>query len=162
MFIKGTLILKTGTGVPGSLNTGEPAWDNTSNTLYIGNTSGVPIPFASNSIGGGSGSPHALLDNSQNIDTKAVVVTRGYIIVGNSTPLWDALAPGAANSVVGYNGTDVCYFNTVGTGNVARTSYIDNLTTLSGIGAPPAGLGSPNTVYFDVTDPYRLQFYYKT
>lgn len=153
---RGPFVLKTGTGTPSSLNTGEPAWDNTSNTLYVGNTTNAPV-----AVGGvgGLGVPHALLDNSQNRDTKATVVGRGYVIRGNSTPLWEGLAPGAANAVLGYDGADVNWTNTRGTGNVARETYV---SAFSGKGSPDPTLGQTNSIYFDVTDPANLRFYYKS
>lgn len=58
-------------------------------------------------------------------DTVAAAVTRGALIVGNATPKWDALAVGAANTVLGSDGTDAAWWS---------QSFIDhnelsNLTT---------------------------------
>lgn len=47
-----------------------------------------------------------LLDGSTHTDTAAYTVTRGSLIVGNSTPLWDGLAIGPPNRVLTSNGTD--------------------------------------------------------
>ena len=52
---------------------------------------------------------HALLDGSTNNDTVAQDVTRGSIIYGNSTPAWDELTIGAADTFLGSDGTDVSY-----------------------------------------------------
>lgn len=49
---------------------------------------------------------NALLDGSNHTDTVAQAVLRGALVVGNSTPKWDRLAIGAANTVLFSNGTD--------------------------------------------------------
>jgi hypothetical protein len=46
-------------------------------------------------------------------DTTAGTVTRGDLIVGESTPKWNRLALGTANYVVGSDGSDVVYLNPV-------------------------------------------------
>lgn len=62
--------------------------------------------------GGGTGpsvgKPHPLLDGDQDNDTVAHTVSRGDMIVGNSTPKWDALAKGSAHQFLRMNagGTD--------------------------------------------------------
>ncbi len=52
---------------------------------------------------------HAILDGSVHNDSVADGVTRGSIIYGNSTPKWDELVKGAANTFLGSDGTDVSY-----------------------------------------------------
>lgn len=59
--------------------------------------------------GGGGGSPHDLLDGTQNQDTLAAAVSRGSVIVGNSTPAWAEVTVGAAGTVVGSDGTDTAF-----------------------------------------------------
>lgn len=49
---------------------------------------------------------HTLLDGTTHTDTAAYAVTRGSLIVGNSTPLWTGLVVGAANTVLRSNGLD--------------------------------------------------------
>jgi hypothetical protein len=48
---------------------------------------------------------HAML-SATHTDTVAAAVVRGDVIIGNSTPAWAKLAVGAANTVLGSNGTD--------------------------------------------------------
>lgn len=59
-------------------------------------------------LSGGGGGPHDLLDGSVDQDTTASTVTRGDLIVGNSTPKWDDLAIGTARQLLAVNagGTD--------------------------------------------------------
>lgn len=59
------------------------------------------------SVGGGGA--HAILDGSTHTDSVADGVTRGSIIYGNSTPKWDELVIGAANTFLGSDGTDLSY-----------------------------------------------------
>lgn len=49
---------------------------------------------------------NALLDGANHTDTVAQAVLRGALVIGNSTPKWDRLAIGAANTVLTSNGTD--------------------------------------------------------
>ena len=65
-----------------------------------------------NKTGGltGSGTTgHALLDGSIHTDTVAATVSRGSIPYGNSTPKWDELVIGAANTVLRTDGTDAMW-----------------------------------------------------
>jgi len=57
----------------------------------------------------GLGSAHALLDGDIISDSVADDVTRGSIIYGNSTPKWDELDLGAADTFLGSDGTDLSY-----------------------------------------------------
>ena len=52
---------------------------------------------------------NALLDAANHTDTVAQAVTRGSLIYGNSTPKWDELVIGAANTVLTSDGTDVAW-----------------------------------------------------
>lgn len=61
--------------------------------------------------GGGGGSPHDLLDGSQNQDTVAGTVVRGDLVVGNSTPKWARLALGSSGKVLKSDGTDAAWGN---------------------------------------------------
>lgn len=54
-------------------------------------------------------STNALLDGSAHSDTVAQGVTRGSLIYGNSTPAWNELVIGAANRLLGSDGTDVAW-----------------------------------------------------
>ncbi|MDP9192308.1 MAG: hypothetical protein M3P06_11475 [Acidobacteriota bacterium] len=58
---------------------------------------------------GGGGGPHTLLDGSDHTDTAADTVSRGSIIVGNSTPAWDEVTVGAAGTYVRSDGTDTTF-----------------------------------------------------
>ena len=49
---------------------------------------------------------NALLDGSVHSDTVADTVTRGRLIIGNSTPAWGGLAVGGASTVLLSDGTD--------------------------------------------------------
>lgn len=49
---------------------------------------------------------NALLDGTAHTDTTNSAVTRGDLIIGNSTPAWDDLAVGAAHTVLTSDGTD--------------------------------------------------------
>ena len=53
---------------------------------------------------------NALLDGVIHNDTVAQGVTRGSLIYGNATPKWDELTIGAANALLGSDGTDVSWF----------------------------------------------------
>ena len=58
---------------------------------------------------GGASAVHSLLDGSVHGDTVADAVTRGSLIYGNSTPKWDELVVGAANTVLRTDGTDAAW-----------------------------------------------------
>ena len=71
---------------------------------------------------------HALLDGSVNSDTTVSSVTRGDLIIGNSTPAWDDLAIGSANSVLWTDGIDPSWATHPRLGFVADTGGTDRLT----------------------------------
>ena len=52
-----------------------------------------------------------LLDGVNHLDTVARACVRGHLVVGAAGNLWDRLAVGAANHLVGSDGTDVAYFS---------------------------------------------------
>jgi hypothetical protein len=52
-----------------------------------------------------------LLDGVNHLDTVARACVRGHLIVGAAGNLWDRLAVGAANNLIGSDGTDVVYFS---------------------------------------------------
>ncbi len=60
-------------------------------------------------VAAGGVSNHAILDGSVHTDSVADDVTRGSLIYGNSTPKWDELVKGAANTFLGSDGTDISY-----------------------------------------------------
>jgi hypothetical protein len=43
-----------------------------------------------------------------------------------------------------------------------QTEFAITIEALSGVGPPAAALGQPGAIYFDVTDPNNLLFYFKT
>lgn len=82
-------------------------------TLVTPGTSGYV--FTSNGAGtlptwqAAAGGTNALLDASNHTDTVAQAVSRGSIIYGNSTPAWDELTIGGANTVLFSDGTDASW-----------------------------------------------------
>ena len=56
-----------------------------------------------------AGSAHPLLGVSGHSDTVDDTVSRGSIIIGNSTPAWDELVVGSAGSILRTDGTDVSW-----------------------------------------------------
>ncbi len=73
-------------------------------TLYYKQDDGTEVEVGA----GGGGVPHDLLDGATDQDTTASMVTRGDLIVGNSTPKWDDLPIGTARQLLAVNvgGTD--------------------------------------------------------
>jgi len=71
----------------------------------------------------GNVQPHNLLDGSQNQDTVANAVTRGDLIVGNASPLWDVLSIGTALQQLRVNagGLDLEYFTPAPATNFYQT-----------------------------------------
>ncbi len=72
-------------------------------------------------VGAAAGGNHDMLDGSIHQDSVADAVTRGSIIYGNSTPKWDELVVGAANSVLWTDGTDVSWSAAPRLANIADT-----------------------------------------
>jgi len=82
------------------IGTGVTAVDDPGN-----NRTNITIP--------GNVQPHALLDGVQNNDTVANAPTRGSLIFGNATPLWDELLLGGSGQFLKSDGTDVLWDNIV-------------------------------------------------
>src|SRR3990172_5955184 len=71
---------------------------------------------------------HPVLDASKHTDSVAQTVTRGSLIYGNSTPKWDELVVGAANSVLWTDGTDVSWSAAPRLANIADTGGTARIT----------------------------------
>ncbi len=119
--------------------------------------------FASYPVGGGVGlGPHNILDGSVHQDSEADGVTRGSIIVGNATSLWDELVLGLIDTFLGSDGTDLLYRTAAqvlaSLSGDAGAAFNWNNQNLSSVGtidlvggqiAFPAGVvpsGNPNTL----------------
>lgn len=84
----------------------------------------------------GSGSataPHNILSTTHP-DTLANTVSRGSIIVGNVTPLWNEVTVGAAGTIVGSDGTDTTFRTLVAAGIASATRNLIAGTGLTGGG----------------------------
>jgi hypothetical protein len=81
---------------------------------------------------GASGSTNALLDGTNHTDTTNSAVTKGDLVVGNGTPLWDDLAVGSNGQVL--------------TANSAATNGVEWATPAGGSGATYVIKGSTETV----------------
>lgn len=88
-------------------------------------------------VSSGSGT-NALLDGSVHSDTVAQTVSRGSLIYGNSTPKWDELTIGAANTVLKSDGTDASWqtLSSVGSNVFTATLNLNNTQTLA-LGTSP-------------------------
>lgn len=104
----------------------------TTRTLY---TDGTNLFFGLNALTGGGSvlTPHNLLSTAHP-DTLVATVSRGSVLVGNSTPLWAEVTIGAAGSFLRSDGTDASW----GTNGSALT----NLTAGNLTGALPAISGA--------------------
>lgn len=104
------------------------------------------ITAASNGTGGAN---HALL-SATHTDSLASAVSRGSLIIGNSTPAWAELAIGAANRVLRSDGTDISWAqialatDTTGTLGVAQGGT--NKTATPTNGQVPIGNGTDYTL----------------
>lgn len=99
-----------GTVVRGDLVTGQtatPKWQR----LAIGGSGtvlrsdGTDVSWASPS----AAVAHTVLDGAVHTDTVTQTVSRGSLIYGNSTPKWDELTIGSANTILRSDGTDVAW-----------------------------------------------------
>lgn len=98
----------------GDLLTIVPAAATTAHTLTMPAAQGSADTYLKNDGSGGlswaavsGGSTHNLLDGGTvHTDTAADTVSRGSLIIGNSTPAWDELVIGSANTVLRSDGTD--------------------------------------------------------
>lgn len=113
----------TPTGTPALTQTGAYpfVYDSTNSLLYRHNGS------AWATVGG---STHELL-SATHTDTLAASVTRGDLIVGNSTPKWNRLAVGSTGKFLGTDGTDVGWKTLAGTANQVTVSNSSGDLTLS-------------------------------
>lgn len=91
-----------------------------------------------------------LLSNENTTDGNNDSVARGAVIVGNSTPKWDALPVGSANQVLTSDGTDVGWQNVPG--------LVPTFVNIGGgvTSFPPGQLNSLMNGYYDSTN---KQFY---
>lgn len=82
---------------------------------------------------GGVTNPHNLLSTTH-ADTAPASVTRGAVIVGNSTPQWSRLALCASGQYVGSNGTDtVCATSAAAFTNLPAAGLTGNLPALNAV-----------------------------
>ena len=93
---------------------------------------------------------NALLDAANHTDTTASAVTRGDIIIGNSTPAWDDLAIGAAATVLRSNGVDPSWSSVVLTTDVSGVLPIANGGTANTTANPAFNALSPMTTTGDI------------
>lgn len=84
----------------------------------------------------GAPAAHALLGTSHS-DTTTAAVSRGSLIYGNSTPLWDELVIGTAGQVLQSDGTDIAWSDDL---------YMANLAEIS------AGTGLGNNLFIGAYD----------
>ena len=78
--------------------------------------------------GDAAGGSHVILDGSTHTDSVVQTVSRGSLIYGNSTPKWDELVVGAANSVLWTDGTDVSWSAAPRLANIADTGGTNRIT----------------------------------
>lgn len=97
--------------------------------------------FGAKVYAGGGGSPHALLDGSTHNDTAAQTVSRGSLIIGNSTPAWTELVIGAANRVLRSNGTDPSW------AQVALTTDVSGVLPQANGGTNATAYGASRVIY---------------
>lgn len=127
----GTAISETygGTGIT-SYSTGDIIYADGSNSLttLAATTNGYVLTLnAGVPVWSSPGAPagHNLLSASHS-DTVAQTVSRGSLIYGNATPLWDELVVGSSNQFLKTDGTDVAW-----TSGAALTKTDDTNVTLT-------------------------------
>ena len=83
-------------------------------------------------LGGTGGSSHDILSATHS-DTTAAAVTRGGLMVGKlATPKWQLLTVGAANTVLGSDGTDLAWgVTTIAQGGTGQTTANPAMNALS-------------------------------
>lgn len=117
---------------------------------------GVPAP-TDPGTGPAVGKPHPLLDGDQNNDTVAQAPSRGSLIYGNATPLWDELVKPSVRSVLLNDATDMVY---VATPTRVRwlpdTSWMLDGTTAATTAVRGTAPNSYHTWEFPVTGPSTI------
>jgi hypothetical protein len=97
--------------------------------------------------------PTVLRPRANHTDTVAQAVTRGSLIYGNSTPKWDEMVIGSANTVLRSNGTDPSW-------GAIDHNYISNRTRR--VHLPISGFGQSNgtiaALAFSGTYPDRYRY----
>lgn len=131
----------TGTGADITLAPGE------SMNLIYDQFSGTPRwrALAKVYLATGGVGPHNLL-SATHTDTAASAVSRGSLIVGNSTPAWSELVIGAANRVLRSDGTDASWAQVALATDVSGDLPFANLTQIAGLSV----LGVTGNVLADV------------
>ena len=89
----------------------------------------------------GGGGVTALPDLSDVVD--GIVPSRGSILYGNATPLWDELTVGAADYVLGSDGTDVAWVALAAGGTVLFVTGVSGSGSISNITYFDSGASSP-------------------
>ena len=111
------------------LNTFIPA--DTTRTLY---TDGTDLFWGASALSGGGSvtTPHNLLSTTHP-DTLPAAVSRGSVVVGNSTPAWAEVVIGAAGSFLRSDGTDAAWgLDGSALTNLSAANLTGTLPALSG------------------------------
>lgn len=105
----------------------------TTNRLYGDNSANLYWNGALVAGSGGVTNPHNLLSSTHS-DTLAASVTRGDVIIGNSTPNWSRLAIGGSGNFLRSNGTDVSW-GTDGSSltNLPAANLTGTIAAISGV-----------------------------
>ena len=90
--------------------------DRTNDKVYICTDNATGAAVWVQIAGTGAGGTNALLDGANHTDTVAQAATRGSLIYGDATPKWNELVVGAANALLGTDGTDVAWFGCTAAG----------------------------------------------
>jgi hypothetical protein len=124
----------TNAGINVGSHTANPSSPADGDVLY--NSTDNKFKFRENGawveLGSGAGSNHNLLSSTHS-DTVASAVSRGSIIVGNSTPAWAEVTLGTANQLLQSDGTDLGYVSISGDATLAAgvlTIANDAVTTV--------------------------------
>lgn len=97
---------------------------------------------------------NALLDGTNHTDTTNSAVTRGDIIIGNSTPAWDDLAIGSAGHVLTSDGTDPAWKIADAIAQAGSTQQITSQTALQNDNALSLAIGANETWTYVVDAEY--------
>jgi hypothetical protein len=116
----------------------DPVWTIGSNSMDL-TTGALKQGGTQVLLVGDAATAHDLLDGSVHSDSVADAVTRGSLIYGNSTPKWDELVVGAADTFLGSDGTDVSYRTAAqvmaSLSGAAAASFSFNSQALTNVGA---------------------------